>query len=116
MASQPNDPGSGLRGGPGSGPGPHNELDGGIASNEPDQHVEPAKQINLPYSFAKRHGVLLDHANENGLMLVHRPGVSNMALLEARRAAGHPVALQGVDDDEFDLLLTRNYQGNTAMR
>lgn len=100
MASQPND----------------HLLDAGLASNEPEQElsVEAPKQINLPYSFAKRHGVLIDNANEDGPALVHRPGVSNMALLEARRAAGRPVALQRVDEDEFDLLLTRNYEGNTS--
>lgn len=100
MASQPND----------------HLLDAGLASNEPEQElsVEAPKQINLPYSFAKRHGVLIDNANEDGPALVHRPGVSNMALLEARRAAGRPVALHRVDEDEFDLLLTRNYEGNTS--
>jgi len=110
MASQPNDhllnPEANHR--------PPGELDDGITGNESEQLVEAPKQINLPYSFAKRHGVLLDHANENGLALIHRPGVSNMALLEARRAAGRPVAYQRVDEDEFDLLLTRNYEGNTS--
>jgi len=110
MASQPNDhllnPEANHR--------PPGELDDGITGNESEQLVEAPKQINLPYSFAKRHGVLLDHANENGLALIHRPGVSNMALLEARRAAGRPVACQRVDEDEFDLLLTRNYEGNTS--
>ena len=113
MASQPNDhllnPGSDIR------PGElTNELDGGIASNEPEQHIEAPKQINLPYSFAKRHGVLLDYANEDGLKLIHRPGVSNMAVLEARRAAGRRVELQPVDEDEFDRMLTRNYEGDTS--
>jgi len=100
MASQPND----------------HLLDAGLASNEPEQEpsVEAPKQINLPYSFAKRHGVLIDNENEDGPALVHRPGVTNMALLEARRAAGRPVALHRVDEDEFDLLLTRNYEGNTS--
>jgi len=73
--------------------------------NDPDQPnlVAALHRASLPYSFAKRHGVLIDQNNEAGPLLVHRPGVTNMALLEARRAAGLPVALHGVDEDEFDL-------------
>ncbi len=76
--------------------------------------IETPQQVTLPYSFAKRHGVLLDNESSDALTLVHRTGVSNMALLEARRAAGIPVALHGVSEDEFDLLLTKIYQGNTS--
>ena len=97
MASQPND----------------HLFDDDIASNEADA-VDAPKLVNLPYSFAKRHGVLIDYHNESGPLLVHKPGVTNMALLEARRSAGLPVALHRVDEDEFDLLLTRNYEGNTS--
>ncbi len=79
-----------------------------------DSAISAPKPVNLPYSFAKRHGVLVDHKHESGPLLVHRPGVTNMALLEARRAAGVPVALHRVDEDEFDLMLTRNYEGNTS--
>jgi len=37
-----------------------------------------------------------------------------MAVLEARRAAGCRVELQPVDEDEFDRMLTRNYEGDTS--
>ena len=81
---------------------------------EQEAAIEPPNPVRLPYTFAKRHGVLIDSENYDNPKLVHRPNVSNMALLEARRVAGQRVELHNVDDDEFDLLLTRNYEGNTS--
>ena len=42
---------------------------------------------DLPYTFAKRHGIILEQAKTGGLLLVHRPGVQLNALSEARRKA-----------------------------
>jgi len=81
---------------------------------QPQEGIEPPRLATLPYSFAKRHGVMLDTENGSPPILLHRPDVSNTALLEARRLARCPVELQGVDEDEFDLRLTRNYEGNTT--
>ncbi len=124
MASQPNDhlidravgsltderPGHALE------HGIDHTIDGNSASNDADQAltVKAPKPVTLPYSFAKRHGVLIDLNGESGPQLVHKPGVTNMALLEARRAAGISVTLHRVDENEFDQLLTRNYEGNTS--
>ena len=52
---------------------------------EQEAAVEIPGPARLPYSFAKRHGVLIDSENYDSPKLVHRPDVSNMALLEARR-------------------------------
>jgi len=92
-----------------------------MASQPPDDNeladpatvVDAPKRAALPYSFAKKHGVLLD-TNGDVPALIYRPGVSNTAILEARRIAGRQLVLQLADEDEFDLLLTRNYEGNTS--
>ncbi len=76
--------------------------------------VTAPRRASLPYSFAKRHGVLIDGFNEDTPTLVHRPNVSNASLLEARRIAGRPVNAQAVSEDEFDLMLTRAYEGDTG--
>lgn len=72
------------------------------------------RRSTLPYSFAKRHGVLIDGFEDDIPTLVHRPRVSNASLLEARRIAGRPVRSQSVSEDEFDRMLTRTYEGDTG--
>lgn len=69
---------------------------------------------DLPYSFAKRHGVLLEANANNELVLVQRKGVSMMAIAEASRKAGQKVAAETVSEDEFDARLTRHYEGDTG--
>jgi len=66
----------------------------------------PAKGVieytDLPYTFAKRHGVLLERATSGELLLVHRPGVQLTALSEARRKAGQALVLDPISADDFD--------------
>lgn len=69
---------------------------------------------DLPYTFAKRHGVLLERNSSGDLMLVHRPGVGLNALSEARRKAGQTLKLEPVSPDDFDARLTRHYEGETG--
>jgi len=68
---------------------------------------------DLPYTFAKRHGVLLETV-EGKLHLVHKPGVTVMALTEARRKAGAAMTMEPVSSDDFDARLTRHYEGETG--
>ena len=97
-----------------------------VASDAANELVDPVDQLpapggrvalpfaDLPYTFAKRHGVIVE-ADANGeLLLVHRPGVSMMALTEARRKAGRALTLDEVSADEFDARLTRHYEGETG--
>lgn len=71
---------------------------------------------DIPYTFAKRHGVLLERNPAGGMVLVHRPGVQLNALSEARRKAGQgqTLTLDPVTADEFDARLTRHYEGETG--
>ncbi len=78
----------------------------------PAQRISPAS--DLPYTFAKRHGVLLEPGDTDSALLIHRPGVSLTALAEARRKARVKLSLQAVDADEFDGRLTRHYEGETS--
>jgi len=69
---------------------------------------------DLPYTFAKRHGVLLEVADNGDILLVHRPGPSLMALTEARRKGGNSLKLEPISVDEFDGRLARHYEGETG--
>jgi len=79
--------------------------------------VEPKKDQSfqdIPYTFAKRHGVLIERDSADDMLLVHRPGVQLQALSEARRKAGQKLKLESVTSDEFDARLTRHYEGETG--
>ncbi len=76
--------------------------------------VDAPSKITVPYSFAKRHGVLIEGVSDDIPTLVHRPNVTNASLLEVRRIAGRPMVPKSVSEDEFDLLLTRTYEGDTG--
>lgn len=69
---------------------------------------------DLPYTFAKRHGVLLESNSDGAVVMVHRPDVSMMAFAEARRKAQQNVITEEVSADEFDARLTSHYEGDTG--
>jgi len=85
-------------------------------SQPPSDAATPTRRANadLPYTFAKRHGVLLESGADGKLLLVHRPGVSLTALTEARRKAGQALTPEPISSDEFDARLTRHYEGETG--
>jgi len=75
---------------------------------------EGQRFTDLPYTFAKRHGVLLEQTPDGVLHLVHRPNISLTALSEARRKARQSLVLEPVSADDFDARLTRHYEGETS--
>lgn len=93
------------------------DTDPDPVSSAPNGAAQSTDQIpftDIPYTFAKRHGVLLERAAGGELLLVHRPGVALNALSEARRKAGQAFTLDPVTADEFDARLTRHYEGDTG--
>jgi len=69
----------------------------------------------LPFSFAKRHGVLIRWTAGNEAEVVYRPGVTALSLAEARRFAGVPVKYTRVSAETFDNMLQESYeQGSQA--
>ncbi len=74
--------------------------------------------FRVPFSFAKRHGVLLRGGTAGRVDVVHRPGLRATALAEIRRYCGLPLHLIPVDAERFDRLLRETYEGgqNSAMQ
>ncbi|MEX2326101.1 MAG: ATPase, T2SS/T4P/T4SS family, partial [Pseudomonadales bacterium] len=69
----------------------------------------------LPFSFAKRHGVLLAGADERGTRRAfHKPGLDLGALAEVRRVAGGPIEFVEVDTPTFDQHLSTAYQTDSG--
>jgi general secretion pathway protein E len=73
-----------------------------------------APQQRIPFSFAKRHGLLVEGFEGGEVLLVHKNDVSPEALIEARRALGLPLRLREVSRDEFDTLLQQAYEGQSG--
>lgn len=67
----------------------------------------------LPFSFAKRHGVVLLSV-EGASSLVYRPGVELVALSEARRFVGAQLPLQALSAEAFEQALAKAYQHDSA--
>jgi len=64
----------------------------------------------LPFSFAKRHGVLIRDIANGKADTVYRTGASPLSLAEARRFAGVPLKLTRVTAPAFDAMLQQTYE------
>jgi general secretion pathway protein E len=64
----------------------------------------------LPFSFAKRHGVLIRDFSDGAADTVYRTGASPLSLAEARRFAGVPLRLTRVTAEAFDGMLQQTYE------
>ena len=71
------------------------------------------KQIQIPYSFAKRHGILLRYEG-NQVFIVRRKDTAAIALQEARRILGKAAHDQLCNEQEFHALLSSSYAGDTG--
>nr|WP_174506680.1 type II secretion system ATPase GspE [Acinetobacter sp. Marseille-Q1620] len=75
--------------------------------------MQVLKQLQIPYSFAKRHGVLLRYEGDQ-VYIVRRQDTAQIAIQEARRYLGRPAQYQICANDEFDHLLSSSYAGETG--
>ena len=64
----------------------------------------------LPFSFAKRHGVLIRDIRDGAADTVYRTGTLPLSLAETRRFAGVPLRLTRVTPAAFDALLQQTYE------
>ena len=80
------------------------------AADSADDIHPAAEQRALPFSFAKRHGVLIREFFPDAADAVYRPGASPLSIAEARRFAGVPLNLSRVSSEVFDALLQTSYE------
>lgn len=80
--------------------------------------AETTKSSKLPFSFAKRYGVLITHIENNTATVVYRNNPDISILNELRRHFSMPLVLERVDEETFGKLLVKNYETdtNTAMQ
>jgi len=71
---------------------------------------EVTRRSLLPFSFAKRHGVLLRDLDDDGGEVVYRSSTTPLSLSEVRRFVGVPLRLTRVSAEVFDTLLQESYE------
>ncbi|KID59101.1 general secretion pathway protein GspE [Pseudoalteromonas luteoviolacea] len=74
---------------------------------------EQQAQLRLPFSFARREGILLSD-DPKGLKVFHKGDVSLEALLEVRRISGGGFTIEVIDEEKFELLLEAAYQRDSS--
>lgn len=89
-------------------------------ATDPREPVEPPAPPEsgkmLPFTFAKRHGVLIQDYRDGRANAICRPGITPTVLAEVRRFAGVPVGLSRVDEEAFDSLLQAAYESGAAQQ
>ncbi len=71
----------------------------------------------VPFSFAKRHGILVTDVTEDGFEAVHLSDIDHHVLIELQRYYTRPMNLRQLDESEFDACLQQSYedQSNQTM-
>jgi general secretion pathway protein E len=85
---------------------------------EPVAAVEPDAESTgraLPFSFAKRHGILIRDFTDGVANAVYRTGATPLSLAEARRFAGVPLKFTRVSAEAFDAMLQQTYEKGSQM-
>ena len=85
-----------------------------MATTNPKTDGDAAREPQLPFAFAKRHGVLVEHT-PNGPHVVYRSGALPQSLAEVRRFVGAPLRYTAVDSAAFDARLQAAYESGAAM-
>ncbi|MBV1884293.1 MAG: type II secretion system ATPase GspE [Pseudomonadales bacterium] len=84
------------------------------SSSEYEPGGESPSIKRFPFSFAKRHGVLLHSVSKERAVIHFKPGVKPNIIAEVQRYVGGAVAFQSVDGAEFDQRLSAAYQDDSS--
>lgn len=87
-----------------------------LEQNDPflnDQPVEDTPRGQLPFTFSKKHEVVISKDNDE-MTLCYKSKPTTDLLLEAYRVLGSPFTLKLVDDETFDRLVTLSYQSSSS--
>ena len=86
------------------------ELEDDLPTLVPEDADVDANVRALPFSFAKRHGILIREIADGFADTVYRTGAAPMSLAETRRFADVPLKLTRVTPEAFDAMLQQSYE------
>ena len=79
-----------------------------------DNNNEAPTRKRLPFSFAKRHGVVIEEIGDVDAMVAYKPGIAPATIVEIRRFLGLPIQFNEVNDSEFERRLSKAYENNSS--
>lgn len=91
-----------------------------LASEEAVSQSDETQVVSerrLPFSFAKRHGVLVapkDNHDTKVVQVMYRNHLSPVILAEVRRFVGQPIEINRLESDAFEEFLTQAYQNDST--
>lgn len=85
-----------------------------LVNDDLEMQAHDAPVGRLPFTFAKRHGVILTRDKDGSAMVLVRPGASPSALAEANRISGGRARFEPIAVDNFDEALNSAYQNDSA--
>lgn len=68
----------------------------------------------LPYSYARRHGVVMKSSLSGAMECLHKPGLDLATMLEVQRIAGDTIVWQQVEDAVFETQLGQVYRDSAS--
>jgi len=83
-------------------------------TTETEIQPQDAPLARLPFSFAKRNGVILTRNDNGEAVVLVKPGASHAALAEANRISGGRARFSTIEPDRFDQALNAAYQNDSA--
>lgn len=91
-------------------PPPLVAADVALPVETPAEAIAPMPQITIPYAFARKFGVVVQHSDvDSHLTVALREGADPKALIEVRRHLGRAFDVAIVEPAAFDRLLSDNY-------
>ncbi|MEE9351039.1 MAG: type II secretion system ATPase GspE [Thiotrichaceae bacterium] len=94
-----------------------------LDSDAPEIYGESTSTKDIPYGFAKRHGIVLNNAalssdnnsnSNNEITAYFKPGLTPLAASELRRFINSPIRFEAVEEETFNKLLANHYDKGEA--
>ncbi len=80
----------------------------------PEREEGAQRPLQLPFPFARRHGVLITGSGDGRVKVLCQADVSPLVLAEVRRFAGMPLQLEQVDTERFEQVLQQLYESGSG--
>ncbi|MFQ3362787.1 MAG: general secretion pathway protein E [Woeseiaceae bacterium] len=81
--------------------------------NKISQNISATRTKKLPFSFAKKHKVLIKSLGNKSTEAYYCGKISSYIIAEIRRFTGRPLTLNNISDSEFNDLLRVTYEENS---
>ncbi|MEL0068853.1 MAG: type II secretion system ATPase GspE [Gammaproteobacteria bacterium] len=85
-----------------------------VTTDNEQVQPEPAPELQLPFQFARRHGVLIEQETEDALHVAYHPDSLPAGLIEVSRLSDKDVVLTSMDKEAFEALLAQTYHTDSS--